>query len=162
MVLLDLIHFKTGDLLAEETEALVNTVNCVGVMGKGIALDFKKTYPSNFHEYAAACKRGDVKPGHMHIFETNNLANPRYIVNFPTKRHWRDTSLIRDIDAGLSDLARVIRDRRFESIALPALGCGLGGLNWADVRPLIVNALEDFEDVDIVVFEPTKARIVAA
>ena len=157
-----MIHFKTGDLLAEEAEALVNTVNCVGVMGKGIALDFKKTYPSNFRDYAAACKRGEIQPGHMHIFETNNLVNPHYIVNFPTKRHWRDPSRIMDIDSGLSDLARVIADCKIESIALPALGCGLGGLNWLDVKPLIENVLGDLEAVDIVVFEPTMAEGVAA
>ena len=157
-----MIHFKTGDLLTEEAEALVNTVNCVGVMGKGIALDFKKTYPSNFRDYAAACKRGEIKPGHMHIFETNNLVHPRYIVNFPTKRHWRDPSRIKDIASGLSDLARVIGDWQIESIALPALGCGLGGLNWLDVKPLIENVLGDFDAVDIVVFEPTRAEGVAA
>ena len=93
-----MIRFTTGDILAEDAEALVNTVNCVGVMGRGIALQFKKAFPENFRVYADACARGAVQPGHMFVFETRQLTNPRYIINFPTKRHWRGNSRIEDIN----------------------------------------------------------------
>ena len=132
-----MIRFTTGDILAEDAEALVNTVNCVGVMGRGIALQFKKAFPENFRVYAAACRRGEVQPGRMFVFETGALTNPRYIINFPTKRHWRGNSRIEDIDAGLKDLATVIRQRDIRSIAVPPLGAGLGGLEWSEVRPRI-------------------------
>ena len=152
-----MIRFTTGDILAEDAEALVNTVNCVGVMGRGIALQFKKAFPENFRVYAEACERGEVQPGRMFVFETRQLTNPRYIVNFPTKRHWRGNSRIEDIDAGLKDLATVIRKRDIRSIAVPPLGAGLGGLEWSDVRPRIENALHGFNDLDVVVFEPRGA-----
>ena len=153
-----MIRFTTGDILAEDTEALVNTVNCVGVMGRGIALQFKKAYPENFRVYAEACERGDVRPGRVFVFETGALTNPRYIVNFPTKRHWRANSRIDDIDSGLKDLVSVIRERGIRSIAVPPLGSGLGGLEWSNVRPRIEKALSDFNHVDVVVFEPKGAR----
>ena len=152
-----MIRFKSGDILAEDVEALVNTVNCVGVMGRGIALQFKKAFPDNFRVYAATCRRGEVRPGHMFVFETRELTNPRYIINFPTKRHWRGNSRIEDIDAGLKDLATVIRARDIRSIAVPPLGSGLGGLEWNDVRPRIEKALHGFNDLDVVVFEPRGA-----
>ena len=149
-----MIRFKTGDILAEDVEALINTVNCVGVMGRGIALQFKKALPENFRVYAEACGRGEVRPGRMFVFETGTLVNPRYIINFPTKRHWRDNSRIEDIDAGLEDLVTVIREREIRSIAVPPLGSGLGGLEWDDVRPRIEEALRSFDNLDVVVFEP--------
>ncbi len=150
-----LIRFKTGDLLAEDVEALVNTVNCYGVMGKGIALQFKERFPDNFLAYAEACERGEVRPGRMFVFETGAPAGPRFIINFPTKRHWRYPSRMGDIETGLDDLARVIQEHRIRSIAMPALGCGLGGLDWNDVRPRIEEALRGTPHlVDAVVFEP--------
>jgi len=152
-----MLRFTTGDILAEDAEALVNTVNCVGVMGRGIALQFKKAFPENFRVYARACKRGDVQPGRMFVFETGALTNPRLIINFPTKRHWRGNSRIEDIEAGLKDLATVIRERNIRSIAVPPLGSGLGGLDWSDVRPRIEGALRDFNDLRVVVFEPMGA-----
>ena len=152
-----MIRFTTGDILAEDAEALVNTVNCVGVMGRGIALQFKKAFPENFRIYVEACKRGEVQPGRMFVFETGALTNPRYIINFPTKRHWRGNSRIEDIRAGLKDLATVIRERDIRSIAVPPLGSGLGGLEWSDVRPRIAKALQGFDDLDAVVFEPRGA-----
>ena len=152
-----MIRFTTGDILAEDAEALVNTVNCVGVMGRGIALQFKKAYPENFRVYAKACERGDVRPGCMFVFETGTLTNPRYIVNFPTKRHWRANSRIEDIDSGLKDLTRVIRERGIRSIAVPPLGSGLGGLEWNEVRARIENTLSDLNQVDVIVFEPRGA-----
>ena len=152
-----MIRFTMGDILAEDAEALVNTVNCVGVMGRGIALQFKKAYPENFRAYAGACERGDVRPGRMFVFETGALTNPRYIINFPTKRHWRANSRIEDIDSGLKDLVCVIRERGIRSIAVPPLGSGLGGLEWSNVRSRIEKALSDFDHVDFVVFEPRGA-----
>lgn len=149
-----MIDYKIGDILAEDAEALVNTVNCVGVMGRGIALQFKNAFPKNFEEYARACERDEVQPGRMFVTETNQLTNPRYIINFPTKRHWRGKSRIEDIDAGLVDLQRVIREKGIGSIAIPPLGSGLGGLDWNRVRPRIKEALRGFNDVRVVIFEP--------
>ena len=108
----DMIEYRTGDILTTDAEALVNTVNCVGIMGRGIALQFKNAFPANFKAYAAACNRGEVQPGRMFVFETGTLGNPKYIINFPTKRHWRGKSRMEDIDTGLVALAREIRERR--------------------------------------------------
>lgn len=152
-----MIEFKTGDILSEDAEALVNTVNCVGFMGRGIALQFKKAWPDNFKAYAAACRRHEVHPGRMFVFETGRLTNPRFIINFPTKRHWRGKSRIEDIEAGLTALVDEIRRREIYSIAVPPLGAGLGGLDWAEVRERIERALGGFEDVRVVVFEPAMA-----
>ncbi len=149
-----MVKYKTGDIFAEDADALVNTVNCVGVMGRGIALQFKKAFPENYKSYAAACRRNEVRPGRMFVSETDQLTNPRYVINFPTKRHWRDKSRMEDIDAGLVALAEEIRSLDIRSIAIPALGSGLGGLNWSDVRSRLEAALEEFNDLDIVVFEP--------
>lgn len=152
-----MIEYRIGDILQADAEALVNTVNCVGIMGRGIALQFKNVYPENFKAYEAACTRGKVQPGRMFVFETGHLTNPKYIVNFPTKRHWRGKSRMEDIEAGLEALAEEIRARRIRSIALPPLGSGLGGLDWRDVRPRIEAALRDFDDVRVIVFEPHSA-----
>ena len=152
-----MIEYKTGDILAEDAEALVNTVNCVGAMGRGIALQFKNAFPENFKAYAAACKREEVQPGRMFIFETNQLTNPKYIINFPTKRHWRGKSRMEDIEAGLIALAQEVRTRSIQSIAIPPLGSGLGGLEWSQVRARIQEALRGFADLEIVVFEPEGA-----
>ncbi|MDD9961771.1 MAG: macro domain-containing protein [Gammaproteobacteria bacterium] len=151
-----MIEYKKGDIfeLAAEAEALVNTVNCVGVMGRGVALQFKRAFPDNFKAYARACKRGDVRPGKMFVFETGRITNPRYIINFPTKRHWRGKSRIEDIDSGLTALAMEIRSRHIDSIVLPPLGSGLGALDWAEVRPRIEAVLGEFSGLRAVVFEP--------
>jgi O-acetyl-ADP-ribose deacetylase (regulator of RNase III) len=152
-----MFEYKTGDILAEDADALVNTVNCVGVMGRGIALQFKNAFPDNFKAYAAACKREEVQPGRMFVFETGQLTNPRFIINFPTKRHWRGQSRMEDIDAGLVDLVEVIRKHRISSIAIPPLGSGLGGLDWNEVRPRIEEALHGFNDLRIIIFQPNGA-----
>lgn len=149
-----MIEFKRGDLLAEEAEALVNTVNCVGVMGRGIALQFKKAWPENFKAYAAACRRHEVQPGRMLVFETGLLTNPRYLINFPTKRHWRGNSRIEDIETGLIALVEEVRKRNIRSVAIPPLGAGLGGLDWAEVRMHIERAMHNLPEVKAVVFEP--------
>ena len=149
-----MIRFVQGDILRAEAEALVNTVNCVGVMGRGIALQFKNVFPANFKAYEAACRRDEVQPGRMFVFDTGELTWPRYIINFPTKRHWRGKSRIEDIQAGLGALVDEIRTRNIRSIAIPPLGSGLGGLDWAKVRPLIERALSALPEVDVQVFEP--------
>lgn len=175
------IEYKAADLLAEEAEALVNTVNCKGVMGKGLALQFKKKFGANFDAYARACKRGAVRPGRMFVFDleqepagrnqpalalsfaeepvvysTHEPQHPRYIINFPTKDHWRNKSCMQYINDGLEDLVREIRTRGIQSIAVPALGCDLGGLDWVEVRPRIEAALGALEGVKVVVFEPRR------
>ena len=151
-----MIEYTVGDVLSEKTEALVNTVNCVGVMGRGVALQFKKAFPENFKAYAKACKRGEVEPGRMFIYETGQLDYPCYIINFPTKRHWRSKSRIADIESGLAALAEEIGTRQIRSIALPPLGSGLGGLDWAEVRSRIETALGELSaDVRVIVFEPS-------
>ena len=152
-----MITYKSGDLLAEETEALVNTVNCVGVMGRGVALQFKRAFPENFKAYAARCKRDQMKPGRVFVFETGAIVPPRYIINFPTKRHWRGKSRLEDIESGLESLAGEIRSRGIRSIAIPPLGSGLGGLHWPSVRTRMEAALRGFDDVEIVIFEPGRA-----
>jgi O-acetyl-ADP-ribose deacetylase (regulator of RNase III) len=135
-----------GNLLDAEVEALVNPVNTVGVMGKGLALAFKKAYPDMFAAYASAAKRGELKIGEMDIHRTL-MGEPKFIINFPTKKDWRDPSKIEFIKEGLRDLIREVALRDIQSIAIPPLGCGLGGLNWAEVRPLIEDAFETLPDV---------------
>lgn len=154
-----MIEFKTGDILQADAEALVNTVNCIGIMGRGIALQFKNAFPENFKAYEAACMREEVQPGKMFVFETGTMTNPKYIINFPTKRHWRGKSRIEDIASGLKALVEEIRARGIRSVAIPPLGSGLGGLNWADVRSRIVEALRGLNDVQVIVFEPNSAPV---
>jgi O-acetyl-ADP-ribose deacetylase (regulator of RNase III) len=146
-----------GNLLDASADAVVNTVNTVGIMGKGIALQFKQAYPANYRTYEAACRRGEVRLGRMFVTETGTLEPPRLIVNFPTKSHWRAQSRLGDIEAGLADLRRVISDYAILSIAVPSLGCGNGGLDWRDVRPLITSALGDLPGVQVMVYPPKGA-----
>ena len=151
-----MLSFTQGNLLAANTEALVNTVNTVGIMGKGIALMFKEHFPENFKIYEAACKRGEVRVGHMLVTERRDMYGlPRWIINFPTKQHWRSPSQIEWIEDGLNDLVWVIRENKIKSVAIPPLGSGNGGLMWRDVRPKIETALSALPDVEIVVYEPT-------
>lgn len=149
-----MIEFARGNLLEADAEALVNTVNCVGHMGKGIALQFKQAFPENFKAYAQAVAAGEVAPGRMFIYETGLLANPRYIVNFPTKRHWRGKSRIEDIRTGLQALVDDVRRLAIRSIAVPPLGCGNGGLEWTVVRPMIEAALSEAPEVRVLLFAP--------
>jgi O-acetyl-ADP-ribose deacetylase (regulator of RNase III) len=151
------IRYVQGDILEAQSEALVNTVNCVGVMGRGIALQFKQAYPANFKAYAAACKREEVRPGRMFVFDTGELTNPRYIVNFPTKVHWRGKSRLEHIESGLEALVSEVKTRGIGSIAIPPLGSGLGGLDWAEVRPLIDRAFAELPEVEVEVYEPVGA-----
>jgi O-acetyl-ADP-ribose deacetylase (regulator of RNase III) len=149
-----MVDFRTGDILRIDAEALVNTVNCVGIMGRGVALQFKKAFPANFKAYEAACKRHDVQPGRMFVYETGFVGNPKFIINFPTKRHWRGKSRIEDIESGLRDLAEVIKARHIRTVAMPPLGSGLGGLHWPDVRRRIEEFARELPDVSFTVFEP--------
>jgi O-acetyl-ADP-ribose deacetylase (regulator of RNase III) len=154
-----MLEFTTGDIFRADAEALVNTVNCVGIMGRGIALQFKNEFPANFKAYEAACAREEVQPGKMFVFETRELAGPKFIINFPTKRHWKGKSRMEDIDSGLEALADEIRTRGIRSIAIPPLGSGLGGLNWREVRPRIEAALDGIADLHVIIFEPNSAPV---
>lgn len=150
------ITYTKGNLLEADAEALVNTVNTVGVMGKGVALMFKEAFPENFAAYEMACKEGEVKLGRVFATRRRDLLNgPKWIVNFPTKAHWRFPSQIEWIEEGLRDLVRFIRENTIRSIAIPPLGSGNGGLNWNEVRPLIEAAVSGLEDVQVIVYEPT-------
>jgi O-acetyl-ADP-ribose deacetylase (regulator of RNase III) len=152
-----MIQIARGNLLNAEVDALINTVNCDGYMGKGIALQFKQAFPANFKAYEAACKLGEVVPGRMFIHDNGGLVNPRWIVNFPTKRHWRNKSRLEDIASGLSALVADVQRLGIRYIAVPPLGCGLGGLNWSDVRPLIEQAFAPLTDVAVHLYEPKGA-----
>jgi len=143
-----------GNLLTTRADALVNTVNTVGVMGKGIALQFKRAFPANYRAYVQACEEGRVRLGEMFVFRLDQLQAPYFIINFPTKGNWRSKSRIEDIESGLRDLRRVIGELGLDSVALPPLGCGNGGLDWSEVRPLIDEMLGDLPRVEIKVFAP--------
>lgn len=149
-----MIRYTTGNLLDAPVEALVNTVNTVGVMGKGIALMFKERFPANMRAYAEACKQGDVVTGKMFITQTGELLGPRWIVNFPTKQHWRNPAQMAWIQDGLQDLRAWLQAQQVSSIAIPPLGAGNGGLPWPEVKQAIETALGDL-DIDILLYEPS-------
>lgn len=150
-----MIRYTQGNLLDADVEAVVNTVNTVGVMGKGIALMFKEAFPDNFKRYEAACKAKEVQVGRMFVTERHELMGPKWIINFPTKQHWRQPTKPQWVVDGLKDLRAFIQDKGIKSVALPPLGCGNGGLEWSLVRPEIEAALGELADVEILVFEPT-------
>ncbi|HZT43802.1 MAG TPA: macro domain-containing protein [Chthonomonadaceae bacterium] len=154
-----MIEHKTGDLLRADVEALVNTVNTVGIMGKGVALQFRQAFPDNYTAYRKACMHGEVQLGKMFVFSTGHLTNPRLIINFPTKRDWRNKSRLEDIEAGLLDLIAVVRREGISSIALPPLGCGSGGLKWEIVRPKIEDAFAALPKVHVLLYAPEGAPI---
>ena len=149
-----MIEYKRGDIFQGGCRSVSYSVNCVGVMGRGIALQFKRKYPANFKAYQAACEREEVKPGRMFVFETGCSTNPRFVINFPTKIHWRGKSRLEYIEAGLDALAEEIKARNIRSIAIPPLGTDLGKLNWADVRPLIEATVKAIDCLDAIVFKP--------
>lgn len=152
------IKIQTGDLLQQDTDAIVNTVNCAGIMGKGIALQFKRKWPENFKAYERACKSKQIKVGKMFVHDLGALdhGKPEFIINFPTKNHWREKSKLSYIETGLEDLVQVIRALNIKSISVPPLGCGNGGLSWEIVRPLIENALGHL-NVEVRLFPPAGA-----
>jgi O-acetyl-ADP-ribose deacetylase (regulator of RNase III) len=152
------IQIVHGDLLKQtDVDAIVNTVNCVGVMGKGIALQFRNKWPENNRAYEQACKEQKVRTGKMFVFDSGGLVKPHFIINFPTKDHWRGKSKIEFIKTGLDDLICEVRKLRIRSIAIPPLGCGNGGLDWAEVRPLIESAFAELDSVEVRLFEPAGA-----
>lgn len=150
-----MIKYITGDILESSADALVNTVNTVGVMGKGIALQFKKAYRNNFADYAEACKRKEIEIGKLFVTKDSNLSSgEKYIINFPTKKDWRKPSEYTYVESGLDDLIRVLEEKNIKSVAIPPLGAGNGGLEWEKVKRIIENKLQDL-DVEIIVYEPT-------
>ncbi len=149
-----MINFKTGNILTDKSQAIVNTVNCVGVMGKGLALQYKKAFPDNFKQYKLACDRKIVEPGTMFITKYEDMLENKYIINFPTKKHWKGASKIEYINEGLINLVACIKKLGIKSIAIPPLGSGLGGLDWSLVKKSIIDAFSSISDVDIVVYEP--------
>ena len=152
-----MLEYRKGNMFDDGAEAIVNTVNCVGVMGRGIALQSKRLFPENFKEYEKACKAGLVMPGKMFVFQTGMIEYPRYIINFPTKRHWRQASFIEDIRAGLVDLMKVIEENDIQSVAIPPLGCGNGGLSWDDVNAMLRKAIAQLPSVAFHVYPPSDA-----
>jgi len=151
------IDLTQGDMLTADVDALVNTVNCVGVMGRGIALQFRKAFPENFKAYKAVCERGELRPGKLFIYEQAQLTNPRYIINFPTKDHWKGKSRLEYIDVGLEVLVQEVQRLGIRSIAIPPLGCGQGGLKWSAVRPRIEHAFSTLTNVHVLLYEPQGA-----
>lgn len=150
-----MVQISRGNLLLAPVEALVNTVNTKGIMGKGIALQFKQAFPAMLRNYEKACKAGGVQLGKMHVFDLGGLVDgPHWIINFPTKGHWREQSRLTDIETGLEDLVATVLRLGIRSIAIPPLGCGNGGLNWADVRPRIEAAFVNLPNVNVLLFEP--------
>lgn len=152
-----MLEFKKGNILDADSEAIVNTVNTVGIMGKGIALQFKKAFPENYEAYKKACDEKKVKVGEMFVYEPHLACGPRFIINFPTKRHWKGKSRIEDIESGLEALVQEVISRSITSIAIPPLGCGLGGLRWDEVKPRIEKAFTTLDKVNVQVFEPSGA-----
>ncbi len=158
-----MIRIAHGNLLKAHADALVNTVNTAGVMGRGIALQFKQAYPEVFRAYEKACKAGEVTIGKIFVCDVGGLAGgPRWILNFPTKTHWKTRSRLPDIEEGLKDLVRTARRLGLKSIAVPPLGCGNGGLKWKDVGPRIEAALGELKDVDVLIYPPGDAPVAAA
>ncbi|MFN3130285.1 macro domain-containing protein [Roseibium sp.] len=151
------VEFKSGNIFVGRTEAIVNAVNCIGVMGKGIALEFKRRWPDYFADYKSRCKRKSILTGQVTVYESNNLLAAeefRYLISFPTKLHWRTPSKIEFIDTGLADLTEKTVEFGIKSMALPALGCGNGGLDWSEVKPIIQARLSTVPDVRFLVFTP--------
>jgi O-acetyl-ADP-ribose deacetylase (regulator of RNase III) len=148
------IESVSGNIFDSNADAIVNAVNCVGVMGKGLALQFKKRFPDNFKIYKESCAHQELRPGNVLVYDRGELEKPRFIINFPTKDHWKQPSEIGYIDSGLESLAGAIQKHDISSIAIPALGCGLGGLQWAEVRPRIVEALSPITDLTVYIYDP--------
>ncbi|MFB6285663.1 MAG: macro domain-containing protein [Candidatus Bipolaricaulia bacterium] len=153
-----MIEYETGDILEADVQALVNTVNCVGVMGKGVALQFKLKFPENFRAYEKVCNQDELEPGRVFVFDRGELfegdQGPQYIINFPTKTHWRKPSKLEYIEQGMDALVEEVQQRKIESIAIPPLGCGNGGLDWEDVEAIIERHMEVLSDVRVVLYPP--------
>ncbi|MBK9027719.1 MAG: macro domain-containing protein [Propionivibrio sp.] len=155
----EMIELTRGNLLLAKADAIVNTVNTVGVMGKGIALQFSKAFPENLVAYQRACKDGSVAIGKMLVQETSSLERslPRYIINFPTKKHWKQPSKLEYVEEGLNALVEELKRLGVRSVAVPPLGCGLGGLRWSEVLPRLIEAAQRTPDIKWLVYEPAGA-----
>ena len=153
-----MIYERQGNILKANACALVNPVNCVGVAGKGLALLFRRAWPTNYLSYVMACKGGQLRPGRLHIFPTGRLGNPKWIINFPTKDDWRDKSKLIYIEAGLDSLVIDCLTNRIERVAIPPLGCGLGGLKWEDVKKLIRDRFTARQDITIELYIPVEEK----
>lgn len=153
------MEFKQGNIFDANTEAIVNPVNCVGVMGKGLALQFKQRYPGNFRVYKLACETQELMIGKMLTTETQTPGTPKYIINFPTKNHWKQNSRVQDIELGLINLVTEIHRLEITSIAIPALGCGNGGLQWSTVKPLIVSAFHQLPNIKVICFDYAQHKV---
>jgi O-acetyl-ADP-ribose deacetylase (regulator of RNase III) len=148
------MKYIKGNILESNTEVIINPVNTVGIMGKGLALEFKQKFPYNYKLYKEACKNETIDIGKLLLVDESHLENKKFIINFPTKKHWRNPSKIEYIEEGLKDLIHIIEKNNFESIAIPALGCGLGGLKWEHVRLLLEKYLGNNQKTEIIIFEP--------
>lgn len=153
-----MIEYKQGDIFTSDCEAIINTVNTKGIMGKGLALQFKKRYPDNFKAYEKACENEQVQLGKMFIFNRNTLDNPKYIINFPTKGHWKSKSKLKDIEEGFDDLLIQLAKYNIKSVAIPPLGSGLGGLDWKQVKTIISAKTINHDGIDFVVYEPLETK----
>lgn len=149
------MNYTKGNILESNTEVIINPVNIVGVMGKGLALQFKQKFPTNYKIYKEACNDKTIDIGKLLLVDESNLERKKFVINFPTKKHWRNPSKIEYIEEGLKDLVRIIETQKFESMAIPALGCGLGGLEWGSVKLLIERYLENLEGIEIIIYEPS-------
>lgn len=153
------VTFMQGDMFGARADAIVNTVNCVGVMGKGVALEFKRRWPENFDEYRELCQRKALRPGKVFVHQNSDMLDRdswRFLINFPTKDHWKQKSKIEYIDKGLDDFLVQVGNHGIKSVVLPPLGCGNGGLDWLEVRSLIVRKLSSVDSVKFFVFEPSE------
>lgn len=157
------IEFSTGNIFAPQTDAIINPVNCVGVMGKGLALEFKKRFPISSKGYIEACARNIVKIGELFVFSPTRdpwwRENGQYVIHFPTKKHWSDPSKLEHVESGVQDFGRVFRSLKIKSVAIPALGCGCGGLDWEIVKPVIIEGMRYVDEkIKVVLFEPEKQK----
>jgi O-acetyl-ADP-ribose deacetylase (regulator of RNase III) len=143
-----LIEFVSGNIFDSDCQALVNPVNCVGISGKGLALAFKNKYPQMFQAYRQTCLDGKLTVGQLHIWPDKE----KFIVNFPTKIHWRNPSQLQWIEMGLVALAEFVKENNIVSIALPKLGCGLGGLEFAEIKEKLINFSKQLENTKIIVY----------
>jgi len=149
------MKYVVGNLLESKTDALVNAVNTVGVMGKGIALQFRERFPANYKKYVSECKAGNVMIGKMLVVRDRTLEGEKLIINFPTKTEWYKKSQYKYIEEGLIALVEVIKEYKISSIAMPRLGSGNGGLRWENVKILIDNYLANIDNVEIIIYEPS-------
>lgn len=151
-----MITITTGNILESDADCLINTVNCEGYMGKGIAYQFKKAFPENNLDYIKACKSGNLTVGKIHVFKEKN----KIIVNFPTKDKWREKSKIWYIEKGMDELVNFINTSKVKSVAIPPLGCGNGGLKWDEVQDILVSRTKNFsEDINVIIYAPTLKNI---